>query len=71
MSQVAFYNLPDTLEGEVQQFDEDIQGYKKGDIHPAQFKGVRVAHGIYEQRKLHTHMVRIRLPGAFVTEAAA
>ncbi|MDA0321358.1 MAG: sulfurtransferase TusA family protein [Verrucomicrobia bacterium] len=67
MSETAFYNLPDTLGGEVEQFDADIEGYKKGDIHPAQFKGIRVAHGIYEQRKLDTHMVRIRLPGGQIT----
>lgn len=67
MSKGTFYELPATLPDEVNKFDADIKDYRAGDIHPAAFKGIRVAHGIYEQRKLDTHMVRIRLPGGQIT----
>ena len=64
---MQFYELPETLAEEVATFGKDIDEYKAGGLNPTQFKGIRVAHGIYEQRKLETHMVRIRLPGGQVT----
>lgn len=66
---MKFYELPDVLEKEVNIFDQQIKDYQKGDIDPVGFKGIRVAHGIYEQRKPETHMVRIRCASGGVTPA--
>jgi sulfite reductase (ferredoxin) len=66
---MKFYELPDILEEEIRQFDGQIKEYLSGEINPVQFKGIRVAHGIYEQRKPETHMVRIRCAAGGVTSA--
>ena len=62
-----FYRLPETLDGEIEKFDADIGDFRSGELNPIAFKGIRVAHGIYEQRKEATHMVRIRCPGGAIT----
>ena len=55
-----FYELPDVLVKEQEQFGEDIKQFITGYINPIQFKAIRVAHGVYEQRQNHTYMIRIR-----------
>ena len=62
-----FYENATTLTTEQDQFDTDIQGFIEGDIDPVKFKGLRVAHGVYEQRKLHTYMIRIRCAANGIT----
>ena len=57
---MGFYKLPDTLDSDIATFETQIKDYQDEKINPVQFKGIRVAHGIYEQRKPQTHMVRIR-----------
>ena len=57
---MGFYKLPDTLDKDIETFETQIKDYQDEKISPVQFKGIRVAHGIYEQRKPQTHMVRIR-----------
>ncbi len=64
-----FYKLPDTLAKEIDVFGEDVKGFASGTLNPIAFKGIRVAHGVYEQRKFDTHMLRIRCPGGAVTPA--
>lgn len=66
---MKFYELPQALKGEINKFDQDIKGYLSGEINPIQFKGIRVAHGVYEQRKPETHMIRIRCAGGGATPA--
>lgn len=67
MSQLVFYDLPDTLQEDMKVFFDDIKSYQKEEINTVKFKGIRVVHGIYEQRKPETHMVRIRCAGGGVT----
>ncbi len=55
-----FYELPDSLIEEQEQFGRDIKQFVMGHINPIQFKAIRVAHGVYEQRQNHTYMIRIR-----------
>ncbi len=55
-----FYELPASLVEEQEQFALDIKGFASGVINPIQFKAIRVAHGVYEQRQNHTYMIRIR-----------
>jgi len=64
---MRFYETPVQLIEEQDQFEKDIVDFSKGIIHPVKFKGIRVAHGIYEQRQEHTYMVRIRCAACGIT----
>jgi len=64
---MRFYQLPDTLQSEVDKFQEHIAEYTTQQLNPVAWKGIRVAHGVYEQRKPETHMIRIRCSGGAVT----
>jgi len=66
---MRFYEIPDTLDGELKEFQAKVNDYRKGEINPVQFKGIRVAHGVYEQRKENTHMLRIRCAAGGATPA--
>ena len=62
-----FYHNPVKLIAEQDQFEKDIDGFIAGDIHPVKFKGIRVAHGLYEQRQEETYMLRIRCAAGGIT----
>ncbi len=64
---MKFYELPDVLPTEIKRLDEDIKSYRDGDVNPIAFKGIRVQHGVYEQRKFETYMIRIRCAGSAIT----
>ncbi len=64
---MKFYELPDVLPTEIKRFGEDIQDYRAGNVNPVAFKGIRVQHGVYEQRKFETYMIRIRCAGSAIT----
>lgn len=61
------YKCPEKLVSEIDQFEEDISDFIGGRLHPVKFKGLRVAHGIYEQRQPETYMVRIRCAAGVIT----
>lgn len=64
---LRFYEIADTIDQEVNQFEEDIKDFVAGTINPIKFKAIRVAHGIYEQRQEHTYMIRIRCAAGGIT----
>ena len=64
---LTFYQIPNTLYAEQEQFAKDIEEFKKGNINPIKFKAIRVAHGVYEQRQPDTYMIRIRCTTGGVT----
>ncbi|MDA1353558.1 MAG: sulfurtransferase TusA family protein [bacterium] len=64
---MQFYEVPDTLYAEQDKFELDIEEFKKGNIDPVKFKGIRVAHGVYEQRQPDTYMIRIRCAAGGIT----
>ena len=64
---LTFYKNSDTLLAEQDQFEKDIERFINGDVHPVKFKGIRVAHGLYEQRELETYMLRIRCAAGGIT----
>ncbi|MGE4170156.1 MAG: sulfurtransferase TusA family protein [Candidatus Margulisiibacteriota bacterium] len=66
---LRFYETPAVLVEEQDQFEKDLQEFALGNIDPVKFKAIRVAHGIYEQRQLHTYMVRIRCAASGITPA--
>ncbi|NQY75064.1 MAG: nitrite/sulfite reductase, partial [Candidatus Margulisbacteria bacterium] len=63
----TFYQSADTLPEEQDQFERDILSFTTGDLNPIKFKGIRVAHGVYEQRQLDTYMIRIRCAAGGIT----
>lgn len=64
---MKFYESASTLFEEQDQFERDIKDFAIGNIHPVKFKGIRVAHGVYEQRQEHTYMLRIRCAAGGIT----
>lgn len=64
---LRFYETADTLLEEQDQFERDLADFASGKIHPVKFKGIRVAHGVYEQRQEHTYMIRIRCAAGGIT----
>lgn len=52
---------------EVEDFKEKAEQYLNGQLDPLRFKAFRVSMGIYEQREKESYMVRMRLPGGFIT----
>lgn len=63
------YEIPNNIQGDIADFQDNIKEFRGGEINPVQFKGIRVGHGVYEQRKDDTYMVRIRCAGGVVTPA--
>lgn len=64
---MKFYEYPNTLYAEQDQFEEDVKEFSRGNINPIKFKAIRVAHGVYEQRQEHTYMIRIRCAAGGIT----
>lgn len=62
-----FYEIPKTLEKEIQDYEKLVSEYKADKVNKVKFKAVRVPMGIYEQREVETYMCRIRLPGGAIT----
>ncbi|OGX37209.1 MAG: hypothetical protein A3D87_09325 [Omnitrophica WOR_2 bacterium RIFCSPHIGHO2_02_FULL_50_17] len=60
------YTLPDSLEQEINDLEERIARFKRGELSATELKVRRVPFGVYEQRKKDTYMVRIRCAGACV-----
>ncbi len=63
------YKLPQDHESIIEEFDKRIDAFKAGELNEIAFKGIRVANGVYEQRKAETYMLRIRNAGCLVTPA--
>ena len=64
---LRFYEIPDSLDQEHVQFEQDIKDFVDGKIDPTMFKAIRVAHGVYEQRQPDTYMIRIRCAANGIT----
>lgn len=61
------YRIPSTLSGDLDYTESLIKKYKAGEITAGELKSNRVPMGIYEQRKNHHHMLRIRCTGGLIT----
>ena len=65
---IKFYEPPvELLEPDKAHLAHSIDQFVNGTLNPIQFRAIRVAYGIYEQRKEGTHMVRIRNPAGGIT----
>ncbi len=67
MGEIVFYNLPQQLEMEMAELGKKIQDAISGRMKLEELKSHRVPFGVYEQRKCHTYMMRMRCPGGAVT----
>jgi sulfite reductase (ferredoxin) len=61
------YDIPSNINKEIEEFGGKIKNFRDGEVNPVQFKGIRVGHGVYEQRKDDTYMFRIRCAGGVIT----
>ncbi len=61
------YQIPESYKEELKEYRKLVNDASANKIDPVQFKIFRVVHGIYEQRKKGTFMVRIRCAGGFIT----
>lgn len=64
---MKFYELPESLDTDIDQYKNLVDDYLKGKIDKERIKAFRVPMGIYEQRDNEKYMMRIRLPGGAVT----
>lgn len=64
-----FFELPASLEAEIDQLESLIEKHRKGRLDAASLKVHRVPFGCYEQRRSGTYMLRIRATGGAVTPA--
>ncbi|MBI4396614.1 MAG: sulfurtransferase TusA family protein [Elusimicrobia bacterium] len=64
-----FYEIPTTLDGEIEDLSALIAKFREGRLDGPTLKVHRVPFGVYEQRKENTYMVRIRCAGGAVTPA--
>ncbi len=56
------YNLPDTLQEDLERFREEVARFKQGATGGAEFRAFRVPQGVYEQRDEGSYMLRVRFP---------
>ncbi len=56
------YNLPDSLQQDLDRFQQETERFKSGESSATQFRVFRVPQGVYEQREEGAFMLRIRLP---------
>ncbi|MBW6533464.1 MAG: hypothetical protein K0B11_00510 [Mariniphaga sp.] len=61
------YRIPELYKKELIEYRKLADEASVGNIDPVQFKIFRVTHGIYEQRKKGTFMVRIRCTGGTIS----
>ncbi len=64
---MKFYNIPVTLEKEINDLEVSIKKFRSGDLHPTKFRAQRVPFGVYEQRTENTFMARIRMTAGGIT----
>ncbi len=63
------YRIPSTLSSDLDYTESLIKKYTAGEISAGELKSNRVPMGIYEQRKNHHHMLRVRCAGGLITPA--
>jgi len=52
---------------DIQEFEEKLELFKKGEIFESDFKNFRLKHGIYGQRQKGYQMVRVKIPAGIMT----
>ena len=57
----TIYNLPETIEDDLDRFKEEVEQFESGATSYAEFRSFRVPQGVYEQREEGIFMLRVRL----------
>ncbi len=52
---------------ELSQYREAVKGYLQGDLDEDRFQAIRLQQGVYGQRQEGVNMVRVKLPGGYVS----
>jgi sulfite reductase (ferredoxin) len=63
----VFYEIPPTLEAEIDDLEAQIHRFKNGKITARELRARRVPFGVYAQRTAGTFMIRLRVTGGCVT----
>lgn len=64
---MKFYEIPQPQSAEIDSFEQALNEYLQGNLHPTKFRAIRVPFGIYEQRKAGNFMLRIRTTAGGIT----
>jgi sulfite reductase (ferredoxin) len=64
---MGFYDIPDSLEKDIADYEALTAEFTDGKINKAKMKAARVPMGVYEQRKDGTYMVRARIAGGDIS----
>ncbi len=67
MPDIGFYDIPVSLESEINELESLIEQHIEGSVSTGVLKVHRVPFGVYEQRKDNTFMMRIRCTGGGIT----
>ncbi len=63
------YQLPFSLDRDVDRFENEICEFNSGNLHATAFTAKRVKMGVYQERNYQTHMCRIRCAANIITPA--
>jgi len=64
------FKIPESIKEDTEKFKSSLEQFLAGDLSAERFKGHRVPMGVYGQRgdfKKEKYMVRVRVPGGFLT----
>lgn len=64
-----FYEIPDNLRSEIDELEQLVKQFQRGDLEADALKARRVPFGCYEQRREGSYMLRVRATGGAVTPA--
>ncbi|MBI4436024.1 MAG: sulfurtransferase TusA family protein [Candidatus Omnitrophica bacterium] len=59
--------IPKFIQEEIARYAEEVVKFRKGEVPDEKFRRFRLQHGIYGQRQPNIQMVRIKIPGGFLT----
>jgi sulfite reductase beta subunit-like hemoprotein len=54
---------------ELERFEESVNSFLRNEIDAERFQSIRLQQGIYGQRQEGVHMVRVKIPGGYLTPA--
>jgi len=59
--------IPEFIRQEIARYAEEVVKFRRGEVPDEKFRRFRLQHGIYGQRQPNIQMVRIKIPGGFLT----
>lgn len=59
--------IPRPIQEEITRYAEEVVKFRRGEVPDEKFRRFRLQHGVYGQRQPNIQMVRIKIPGGFLT----